>query len=141
MKESSSELKTAIAAVFLGEGKPSLTEEEFIKASSMKRRWFSPDYARKFLENAISSGILLRKGKNLTPSFEYADEEIPFDYYPSNAVLEGAEKIDSERSPDADGPFSEYPFVDELKMILSDMLNGKDVSERLKELEKSLMQS
>ena len=142
MNESSiEELKRAVAALFLGEGLESMSKERAISAISMKRRWFSPDNALRFLKNAEESGLIRMEGKKMVPLFEYADTELPFGYYPPESVLDFESKglIDDIRSEweipeDEFGTAlsSDYPFSDEVKLILWGIKRGKDASEFIK---------
>ncbi len=140
MKDSSSELKTAIASLFLGEGRTEMSEEEIIKSASMKRRWFSPELAGSFIERGLSTGLLIRDGNRLKPSFDCEDMDVPFGYYPDESILED----DSDSGdPDGDtGPgteYDEYPFVEALKRLMASMKNGEDVREELEKLERDML--
>ena len=142
MSESSiEELKRAVAALFLGEGLESMTEEHAITAISMKRRWFSPEDALRFLKNAEKAGLIRRKGEKMVPAFEYAAIEVPFAYFPPPSVLdfESDDLTDDIRSEwgVSDEEYRaaismDYPFTDEVKVILWGMKKGKDASEFIK---------
>ena len=129
MSGNSSEMKRAVAALFIGEGKESLSEDEAVKAISMKRRWFSPELARKFLKKAVSSGIIVKESNKFIPLFDYREVEIPYNYYPDISVEdEGSVSIPDEALS------MEYPFVDGLKHLLYLMMKGEDADVDMKDM-------
>ena len=138
-------MRVAVAALFLSEGRQVLGEDEVIKAVSMKKRWFSPDLARKFIERAIGCGLMVREKGGLTPSFDYTEVDIPYNYYPDDSIFSeyvGEEDMPVDEKSAAELPMADYPFLDELKQVLYDMQNGKDlddVRERLDRIEESLI--
>ena len=139
MKGNSSEMRTAVAALFLGEGKDALTEDEALLSISVKRRWFSPELAKKFMENALSSGLIKRDGGHIRPSFEYSDVEIPYGYYPDDSVLHAMDEKTEDVS--ADALSMDYPFTDEVKSLIYLMRKGEDIRDKLDTIEKKLMEN
>ncbi len=131
-------MRTAVAALFLGEGREALTEDEALLSISVKRRWFSPELAKIFIENALSSGLIKRDGKYIKPSFEYGELEIPYGYYPDDSVLATGEE--TEDIP-VDALSMDYPFTDEVKSLIYLMRKGEDVRNKLDAVEKKLMEN
>ncbi len=145
---STDELKRAIAAVFLGEGLEKMSEEQMLSAISMKRRWFTPEKASVFIENGKKAGLIVKKGRNLLPSFRYKEIEIPFGYYPPESVLEYVgedimERIRSEWKLSEDEINSalsmEYNLEDEAKILLWGAQNGKDYYTMVSDVEEQLI--
>lgn len=143
------ELKKAIAALFLGEGVKKMSEEQMLSVVSMKRRWFTPEKASLFIDNAKKAGMITEKGGSLSPTFPYEDIEIPFGYYPPESVLEYSGKSMLERIRDAwklgEEEFKatvsmEYNLEDEVKLVLWGAEKGKEYSKFLEDIEKELME-
>lgn len=89
-----SEMKNVIASVFRKVGKPSMDEGEFVLALSFGFGWCSPEVARKFVQNAISIGLMTRKDDALTPAFDVHAHELPPMYSPSADVFSSPPKRD-----------------------------------------------
>ncbi len=150
MKEPSiEELKTAIAAVFLGEGLERMSEEQMLSAISMKRRWFSPERAKVLIENGKRAGLLSSDGVFISPAFTYKEVEIPFGYYPSESVLEYSEENLIERMKEEWDVSGEdmrsalsmnYNLENEVKLILWAASNGKDYENILDDVERFLLE-
>jgi hypothetical protein len=86
---SEDELKGGVALIFRRKGKDLLTDKEFVFSASMDLRWFGYTDAQKFLEAAVSSGLVRREGKAITPTFEYRALELPPGFKPSMEALKG----------------------------------------------------
>lgn len=84
------ELRRALALLFRRRGRDILTEREFVLGASMDLRWFPPRDAQKLLEVALRSGLLVREGGDLRPTFDLAAEQIPLDFRPSAEILRAA---------------------------------------------------
>lgn len=69
-------LKSAVSAIFRRKGKKTITEDEFRFAASMELRWFPPDRAATFLENAKRAGLILQKDGGISPSFDINSHDI-----------------------------------------------------------------
>ena len=136
MKESSSDMEVAVAALFLGEGKEELEMEEALMAISVKRRWFSPDLARKFMEKAVSSGLVKERDGKISPTFDYRSVDVPFGYYPDESILETGEE--KEEMPE-EALSLDYPFTDEVKFLIYLMRKGEDIQGRLESAENDLI--
>ncbi len=142
-------MKTAIAAVFLGEGLDSMSEEQMLSTISMKRRWFSPEKAKLLIENGKKTGLLRSERGFISPSFPYKEVEIPFGYYPSESVLEypgedmleilkrecgmSEEEVESALSLD-------YNIENEVKLILWAARAGKEYVHLIDDVEEFLLE-
>jgi len=84
------ELRNGIAHIFRRKAKDFLTEREFVFSASMDLRWFSYTDAMRFLELGVSSGLIRREGKAITPTFDYRKAELPANFKPSPELLRDA---------------------------------------------------
>jgi len=78
-----SEAETTIAFLFKRSGKQELNLSEAYLNLSMDLKWFPPQEAKNFLNNAIKQKILIKKGDNIKPAFEYEKIVIPSGFQPS----------------------------------------------------------
>lgn len=115
----------------------------------MKRRWFTPEKGKRFIENGIRSGFLAPNGKYLAPSFPYSDIDIPFGYYPPESLAEYSgddimARIKSEwglSEEDLRSALStDYNLEDEVKILLWGARNGKEYSGAISDVESYLME-
>jgi len=81
------DLRNGVALIFRRKAKDLLTDREFVFSASMDLRWFSYTDAMKFLELAISSGLVRREGKAITPTFDHRKIELPAAFRPSPELL------------------------------------------------------
>jgi len=91
------ELKKCLTIIFRRKGKELLGEHEFVYAASMDLHWFPPKEAQKLLEISLSEGLLKLTQGMLSPTFELADDNLDFEYRPSENMLKSrikAEKKD-----------------------------------------------
>ena len=142
------ELKRAIAAIFLGEGADKLSEDQMLTAISLKRRWFSPEYAKCMIENGKRHGLLKLDGKFLSPSFDYRNIEIPFNYFPSESVAEMEEEnlrdriirhMEISRDEVKEALSMDYNLYDEVKILLWGAMNDKEYMTLIEDVEKEIM--
>ncbi len=69
-------LKAAVSAIFRRKGKKTITEDEFMFAASMELRWFPPDKAAIFLQNAKRAALITKKEGGICPSFDVNSPDI-----------------------------------------------------------------
>jgi len=98
------DLRRGVALIFRRKAKDLLTDREFVFQASMDLRWFSYTDAMKFLELAISSGLVRREGKAITPTFDYRKMELPAAFKPSPDML-------GEKAGPQAGPSKETLFL------------------------------
>lgn len=92
------ELKKCLTIIFRHKGKDLLGEQEFVYAASMDMHWFPPKDAQKLLDIAMREGLLRLTQGMLSPTFELVDENLDFEYRPSENMLKAhikAEKKDA----------------------------------------------
>ena len=82
-------LQRIVAAPFQQRGSGRLEESEFVVALSLDRDWFSPDQASRVADLAVSQGILRRDADDLIPEFDPDSVDIPGDFTPDEAILQG----------------------------------------------------
>lgn len=78
-----SDLRTAVAFVFQRAGRKELTEQEIRHHVSMDLRWFEPDQARRFVEQALDRELLEETADGLSPTFAVREIEVPLGFQPS----------------------------------------------------------
>lgn len=76
------QLRTAVAFVFQRAGRDALTEQEIRHHVSMDLRWFEPDEARRFVEQALDRELLEPAEDGLSPTFTVRDVEVPLGFQP-----------------------------------------------------------
>ena len=113
------DVKNGVALIFRRKAKDLLTDREFVFSASMDLRWFSYSDAMKFLELALSEGLLKRDGKAITPTFDYRKLELPAAFRPSPELVKA-------RIPAGAGP----PPRDTLFMRLVDEIAKKTGQDR-----------
>jgi len=91
------DLRKGVALIFRRKAKDLLTDREFVFQASMDLRWFSYTDAMRFLELAISSGLIRREGKAITPTFDFRKLELPAAFKPSPEIL--GEKAGPQAAP------------------------------------------
>lgn len=77
-----SNLRTAVAFVFQRAGRSELTEQEIRHQVSMDLRWFEPEEARRFVEQARERELLEPAGDGLAPTFPVREVEVPLGFEP-----------------------------------------------------------
>ncbi len=71
-----------VSAPFKRKGKDALKESEFVMALSFDLKWFTPDQAKKVVQEAEKAGLIKREGDILRPSFELSSAEPPQGFKP-----------------------------------------------------------
>ncbi len=71
-----------VSAPFKRKGKDALKESEFVMALSFDLKWFTPDQAKKVVQEAEKAGLIKREGDILRPSFELSSVEPPQGFKP-----------------------------------------------------------
>jgi hypothetical protein len=84
----SSETEIILAFIFKRSGKPRLSFSEGYLALSMDLNWFTPKDAKEFVNKAINNKLLIKKGEEILPNFNYKKIIIPVGFTPSKQVFE-----------------------------------------------------
>lgn len=77
-----SDLTYTVSMPFKRKGKDALKDMEFILALSLDLKWFNPEQAKIILNDAQNSGLLIREGEFVHPSFDISKIEIPSGWKP-----------------------------------------------------------
>jgi len=77
-----SDLTYTVSMPFIRKGKDALKDTEFILALSLDLKWFNPEQAKIILNDAQKSGLLIREGEFVHPSFDISKIEIPSGWKP-----------------------------------------------------------
>ena len=88
------ELQKAVAVVFKRKGKKLLSEMEFVQVLAYEMRFsgpstgkLTPKDAQAILDQAKRAGLLSVSNDLLKATFDYADADISYNYYPDRAAL------------------------------------------------------
>ena len=87
-----SEAEIIIAFIFKRSGKFELGFSEMYLTLSMYLKWFTPDDAKKFVNNALKQKLLLKKGEDLRPGFEINKINVPLGFHPAGESFYEGEK-------------------------------------------------
>ena len=83
-----SDLTYTVSMPFKRKGKDALKDMEFILALSLDLKWFNPEQAKIILNDAQKSGLLIREGEFVHPSFDISKIEIPSGWKPESVIVE-----------------------------------------------------
>jgi hypothetical protein len=82
-------LRVVVAAPFRREGRDRVTESDFILDLSMKRKWFTPEQARRVVDVALSEGLVERgDADSLVPTFDPRGVSVPEGFAPDESVVQ-----------------------------------------------------
>jgi hypothetical protein len=87
-----SETEIVIAFTFKRSGKAELDFSEMYLTLSMGLKWFTPDDAKKFVNNALKQKLLLKKDGALRPGFEIDKINVPLGFHPAGIPIDKEEK-------------------------------------------------
>jgi len=82
-----SEHEIILAFLFKRTGKQRPSYSELYLDLSMNLNWFSPEDAKKFLNDAIKKKLLIKEGESVSASFEINKIEIPMGFTPSKKIF------------------------------------------------------
>ena len=82
-------LRVVVAAPFRREGRDRVTESDFIVDLSMKRRWFTPEQARRVVDVALTEGLVERGDADaLVATFDPREVTVPEGFTPDESVVQ-----------------------------------------------------
>jgi hypothetical protein len=121
-----SEAEIIISFIFKRSGKIELSFSEIYLTLSMDLKWFNPDNAKKFVNNALQQKLLFKKGEVLRPGFEINKINIPFGFFPAGKKL-----YKEEKKP------KEINIFDEIveKISKKNKIKKEDIYEKIKKIE------
>ena len=82
-----SEHEIIIAFLFKRSGKQKISFSELYLDLSMNLNWFSPEDAKKFLNDAIKKKLLIKEDDQISSSFDVNKITIPIGFSPSKKIL------------------------------------------------------
>ncbi|MDH7506627.1 MAG: DUF2240 family protein [Candidatus Thermoplasmatota archaeon] len=82
-----SENEIILAFLFKRSGKDKMSFSELYLNLSIDLKWFSPEEAKKFLNNAIKDNLLIKENDQISPSFDVNNIKIPIGFTPSKKVF------------------------------------------------------
>ena len=82
-----SEAEIITAFLFKRSGKEKMSFSELYLDLSMNLNWFSPDDAKRFLNDAIKKSLLKKEGDQISLLFDINQVKIPVGFSPSKKVL------------------------------------------------------
>lgn len=91
-----SENEIIIAFLFKRSGKEKMSFSELYLNLSMDMKWFSPEEAKKFLNDALKKKLLIKEDEQISPSFDINKITIPVGFYPSKKVIFDKKNQESE---------------------------------------------
>jgi len=86
------ELKKLIAFVFQRAGKESMKEKDFYMTLAFQLGWLTPGEGLKVVEHALERNLLVKKGEEIFPTFNFKDEDIPLGFKFDSKSLQEMEK-------------------------------------------------
>ena len=93
-----SEIEIIISFLFKRSGKEELTASDLYLPLSIDLKWFSPREAKDIVNSALMQKLLIKKGDQIKPNFDYKKIEIPVGFYPSKQTFEEKnDKVNEER--------------------------------------------
>jgi len=82
-----SENEIILAFLYKRVGKQKVNFSELYLDLSMNLNWFSPENAKKFLNDAIKKKLLIKEGDQISTSFDTSKITIPIGFSPSKKVF------------------------------------------------------
>ena len=92
-----SEVKIIISFIFKRSGKQKLSFSELYLDLSINLNWFTPEDAKKFVNEAMEKGFLIKEKDLIGASFDIKRIKIPVGFYPSKRVFIEDESIDESK--------------------------------------------
>jgi hypothetical protein len=122
-----SEAEIIIAFIFKRSGKIELAFSEMYLTLSMDLKWFTPDDAKKFVNNALKQKLLIKKAEALRPGFEINEINVPLGFQPTSKIFDKEEKKPPNES-----------ILDEIveKIAEKTKIKKEDIYEKIKKIER-----
>ena len=95
-----SEIKIIISFLFKRSGKDELTVSDLYLSLSMDLKWFSPKEAINFVNSALLKKLLIKKGDQIKPNFDYKKITVPVGFCPSKQLFEEETEMLNEKRQD-----------------------------------------
>jgi hypothetical protein len=95
-----SEAKIILTFLFKRSGKKQLTFSELYLTLSIDLNWFTPEDAKKFVNEALEKKFLTKKKDLIMPSFDIEKVSVPVGFYPSKRVFMDEEPLEVKEETD-----------------------------------------
>lgn len=120
--------KKIIAFIFKRSGKTELSFSDMYLTLSMELNWFTPDDAKDFVNRAIDSKLLTKKNKQIRPSFDVSEINIPLGFSPDGGLFGKKEDFKKE----------DVSVLNEIinSIMEEKNLDKKEIYDRIKKIEK-----
>jgi len=112
-----SEVKIIISFIYKRSGKQKISFSDLYLDMSINLNWFTPEDAKKFVNQAIEKGFLIKEKDLIEPAFDIKKIKIPVGFYPSKRVFFEDESIDEMKEND---------ILDEIIKIISESSNENE---------------
>lgn len=95
-----SEVKIILTFLFKRSGKQQLTYSELYLTLSIDLNWFTPEDAKKFVNEALEKKFIIKKKDLIMPSFDIEKVSVPVGFYPSKRVFIEEESLEVKEEAD-----------------------------------------
>jgi hypothetical protein len=119
-----------IAFLFKHSGKKELSFSDLYLTLSMELNWFTPEDAKKFLNQAIKNHLLNKKEEQVTPTYDYDKIDIPVGFQPTQKVFQ-EKKIEKPKE-------KKEKVLNQIikELVQKSKLDEKKIMKKIKEVEK-----
>jgi len=123
-----SEVKIILTFIFKRSGKQKLTFSDLYLTLSIDLNWFTPEDAKKFVNEALEKKFLTKKRDLIMPSFDTEKVSVPVGFYPSKQVFIEEESIEIKEEAD---------LLSLIVKRIAEILNAKeqDILNKIKKIE------
>jgi len=91
-----SESEIVISFIYKRSGKTKLSFSEFYLTLSMDLNWFTPEDSKSFVNEALKQQLLIKKGEDIQPNFDYDKIIVPLGFTPSEQIFKEKKDIKQE---------------------------------------------
>jgi len=93
-----SESEIVISFLYKRSGKTKLSFSELYLNLSIDLNWFTPEDAKSFVNEALKQQLLIKKGEEIQPNFNYDKIIVPLGFTPSKQIFKEKKDIKQEES-------------------------------------------
>ena len=121
-----SEVEVVIAFLFNRSGKEGLSFSDLYLTLSMDLNWFTPEEAKKFVNESLKKKLLTKKGNLIKPGFDIDKITVPVGFHPSKRLFQKPQVAEEKKD-----------IFDEIVKRIAEKtkLDEKDIISKIKEVE------
>lgn len=93
-----SESEIVISFLYKRSGKTKLSFSELYLNLSIDLNWFTPEDAKSFVNEALKQQLLIKKGEEIQPNFNYDKIIVPLGFTPSKQIFKEKKDIKQEEA-------------------------------------------